>query len=127
MNQKEFEKLVEEGIAAIPERFQKLLNNVAIVTQDEPTAEQRKELELRDDEMLFGLYEGVPQTAWGRNEGMSMPDKITIFMRATLESARNAEEVRTIVRDTVWHEIAHHFGIDEDRVEELERKRNQTP
>lgn len=124
MTHKEFEKCVEEGIEAVPERFQKLLINVAIVTQDEPTAEQKKELALREDDVLFGLYEGVPLTEWGRTEGMTLPDKITIFMNATLEAARTKDDVREIVRDTVWHEIAHHFGLDEDRVEEMGKSRD---
>ena len=108
-----FEKLVSEAIAEIPEKFLQRLENVAIVVEDEPTAEQIAKLKLRKDVSLFGLYEGVPQTRRGPNYGMVLPDKITIFQRTIEEFANSAEEIRKIIKNTVWHEIAHHFGSDE--------------
>lgn len=123
MDETMFERLVAEGIDAIPEKFLRLLNNVAIVVEDEPTPEQRKKLRLRGDHTLLGLYEGVPQTVRGGQYYWVLPDKITIFRHPILEYARDSSEVRKIVRDTVWHEIAHHFGMDEHTVRAKERRR----
>ena len=119
----EFEKMVKEGIAAIPEKFLRLLDNVAIVIEDEPTLEQRSKMELHEDEELFGLYEGVPQGERGSGYTGVLPDKITIFKKPIEEEAQSDEEIKEIVRDTVWHEIAHHLGMDERRVEEAEVRR----
>lgn len=119
----DFEELVEAGINAIPEKFLKLLDNVAVVIEDEPSLVQRRAMRLRSDMTLFGLYEGIPQSRRGGNYSWVLPDKITIFMKPILEAARTDDEVEILVRDTVWHEIAHHFGMDEGRVRKAERKR----
>jgi predicted Zn-dependent protease with MMP-like domain len=117
-----FEELVNEGIGAIPKRFLEKLENVDIVIEDEPTPYQSKKLGARKSLLIFGLYEGVPKTKrWGY--GQVLPDKITIFKNPIEKVARSEEEIKKIVRDTVWHEIAHHFGLDERGVRELELKR----
>ena len=122
MTEEEFEKLVQEGIKAIPEKFLKKLSNVEIIIENEPTDEQLRKLKVRKDSLLFGLYEGIPQTKrWGYSH--VLPDKITIFKKPIEESAHSAEEIKEIVKNTVWHEIAHHFGIDEKRVREIEHKK----
>lgn len=126
MDPKKFEQLVKDGIEEIPEKFLRLLDNVGIVIEDKPTREQRKKLHVHDGMTLFGLYEGVPHIRRGQNYFGVLPDKITIFMEPILESAENEEEVREIVRDTVWHEIAHHFGFDEKEVRKAEKKRKQS-
>ncbi|MBI4127587.1 MAG: metallopeptidase family protein [Parcubacteria group bacterium] len=120
-----FEKLVSQGIASIPEKFRRLLDNVAVVTAEEPTREQLRKGRTPRGTTLFGLYEGVPQTKRGPHYGAVLPDKITIFRVPIVEYAQNEEEVAAIVRDTVWHEIAHHFGIDEQRVREIEKLRRK--
>lgn len=121
----EFEKMVREGVAAIPEKFLRLLDNVAIVVENEPTPKQREDMRLHEDETLFGLYEGVPQGERGAGYGGVLPDKITIFKRPIEEEARNEEEIREMVRDTVWHELAHHFGMDEHRVAQAEERKRK--
>lgn len=114
MERERFEQLVDEGIAAIPEKFRRLLDNVAVVIEDEPPAGQD----------LLGLYEGVPKPERGHNYTSVLPDKITIFMNPVLEEAGgDGEMVRKIVRDTVWHEIAHHFGFDDEEIEAAEERR----
>ena len=123
MTRHEFETLVVDGLNAIPEKFLRRLDNVAVVAEDEPTPAQRRKMRLRSDMTLFGLYEGVPQAARGSNYYWVLPDKITIFMLPILAAARDAEEAKAMVRDTVWHEIAHHFGMDEHRVRAAERRR----
>lgn len=123
MTKKEFEKLVAEGIAAVPEKFARLLENVAIVIETEPSERQRREMALHEDETLFGLYEGIPHADRGSDYSGVLPDKITIFMSPILEEARDETGVCEIVRDTVWHEIAHHFGFNEKEIEAAEGKR----
>lgn len=115
MKKEIFEQLVEEGIGAIPEKFRRLIENAAIVIEDEP----------EDGEALFGLYEGVPKIARGSNYTSVLPDKITIFMKPIVAEARDEEEIRKIVCDTVWHEIAHHFGFSEEEVRAAERRRRR--
>ncbi|MBI2587912.1 metallopeptidase family protein [Candidatus Azambacteria bacterium] len=120
---KQFTELVREGIAAIPERFQKLMDNVAVVIEEEPTETQLKKMRVPKDRTLFGLYEGIPKTARGAGYTMVLPDKITIFRKPILEVCRSEEEIREEVRKTVWHEIAHHFGLNHERISLRERRR----
>lgn len=123
MEKETFEKLVQEGIELIPPKFLAKLENVAVVVEDEPTEEQKKKLRLGEKFALFGLYEGVPQTKRGPHYGMTLPDKITIFQKPIKQFAKSAEEIREIVKNTVWHEIAHHFGSSEERIKKVERWR----
>ena len=123
MNKKDFEKLVEQGIELIPKEFLTKLENVAIVIENEPSHEQLKKMKIGNGYLLLGLYEGVPQTKRGPHYGMVLPDKITIFQKPIEEIANSDEEIKQLVKNTVWHEIAHHFGSDEERVRKAERKR----
>ena len=124
MELEKFEKLVNEGIKAIPEKFLKKLENVDIVIEDEPTFYQLRKIKIKRGSILFGLYEGIPQNKrW--NYGEVLPDKITIFKKAIENYARSEEEIKEIVVNTVWHEIAHHFGMDEKMVRESEYKRKR--
>jgi len=125
MTKDEFEKIVAEGIEAIPEEFIKKMSNVVVVTQNRPTGAQNKKLKIRKGWTLFGLYEGVSQLDRGINYGGVLPDKITIFQEPIEKAAKNDKEIKEIVKNTVWHEIAHHFGMSEKRVRELEKKRNE--
>jgi len=120
-----FEEMVEAGVAAIPKRFLRKLDNVAIVIEDEPTPVQKTKLHLGHNWTLFGLYEGVPQTARGNHYGSVLPDKITIFRRPIIQMAHSCEEIKAIVKNTVRHEIAHHFGMNEIEVRRSEAKRRQ--
>jgi predicted Zn-dependent protease with MMP-like domain len=122
-NGDEFEKMVDAGIAAIPKRFLQKLDNVSIVIEDEPTLAQKEKLHLRRGWTLFGLYEGVPQTKRGVYYGSVLPDKITIFRKPIIESARDMEHIKEIVKNTVWHEIAHHFGMNEEEVRRSDARR----
>ena len=123
MTREEFEKLVNEGISSIPEKFLKRLENIDIVIEERPTNDQLKKVNIQNPFCLFGLYEGIPKTKRGSSYGMVLPDKITIFKDAIERSARNEEEIKEIVKNTVWHEIAHHFGMNEKEVREKERKK----
>ena len=113
MEQAEFERLVEEALESLPEEIQGWLDNVAIVVAERPTLEQRRRAGLRRGHTLFGLYVGVPRTLRGFTYGEIVPDKILIFQRPIERVCRTPERVRECVRQTVLHEIGHHFGMDE--------------
>lgn len=118
-----FETLVARGVDAIPERFLDRLENVALLIADVPDEDQRAEMHLRGEDDLLGLYEGVPLSERGSEYGgLVLPDRITVFKHATLaEHEETGIPVEDIVRDTVWHEIAHYFGLTESDVEKRER------
>ena len=123
MDYKQFEDLVKQGIDAIDERFLQKLKNVEIVIEDNPTPYQLEKLNLRGG-LLFGLYEGIPQTK-RESYGQVLPDKITIFKNPMERVFSNPKDIKKAVKDTVWHEIAHHFGMDERQVRQAERKRHK--
>lgn len=125
LKREEFEKIVAEGINAIPEKFLRKLDNVAIVIEDEPTPAQKKKLNIQQGWTLFGLYEGVPHGERGTSYTGVIPDKITIFKKPIESEAIDEKDIKKIVRDTVWHEIAHHFGMDESRVRQAETERQK--
>ena len=125
LSPEKFEEIVQEGIAEIPEKFLKKLDNVSIVIEDEPTEAQRKKINLRRGLTLFGLYEGIPQTKRA-NYSWVLPDKITIFKIPLEAAATDIADLKELVKNTVWHEIAHHFGMDEREVREAQ-KRRQVP
>jgi len=99
------------------------MKNLAVVVEDEPTAEQRHKLHLVDGLTLYGLYEGIPLTKRGNNYSLVLPDKITIFKNPIENNCRDIKQLKEQVLNTVWHEIAHHYGLNHDRIKELESKR----
>ena len=116
VSRERFEELVADALDELPEPFASQLDNVEVVVEDWPTSEQ---LSHHDHEMLLGLYEGVPQTSRGPGYSWVMPDKITIFREPIMRMCRSEAAVAQQVRHTVIHEIAHHFGISDDRLREL--------
>jgi predicted Zn-dependent protease with MMP-like domain len=125
MTHEEFVALVEEiGFSSVPEKFRGKLSNVALTVEDEPSREVRVEFDLGDDDTLLGLYQGVPHTERGVDYGLVMPDKIVVYRLPTLEaSEEDRVDLRRVISDTIWHEVAHHFGLSEDDVERRERER----
>ena len=121
MDSQRFERLVGEAIEKLPEAFQERLENIDIVVADAPTRDQRKTLREKKGETLLGLYEGVPLTERTHNYGFVTPDKITIFQKPIEAMCRNDAQIITEIQRVVQHEIAHHFGISDDRLEELGR------
>jgi predicted Zn-dependent protease with MMP-like domain len=116
-----FEELVEEALESIPDEFWAVIDNVAVTVAEWPNREQMESTGTRRGNMLLGLYEGVPLTARSHGYGLVPPDKITIFRRPILRVCPPGDEdaVRAQVRRTVLHEIAHHFGISDERLHEL--------
>lgn len=124
MSDDEFEKIVADGMDAIPEEFISKIKNVAVTIADFPTRQQLAKVKARPGTTLFGLYEGIPQIRRGNSYSGVLPDKITIFKVPLLCVSADEDELRARVKNTVWHEIAHHFGLDHDRIHELESKAN---
>ena len=121
VSDEEFEKLIGEAMDSLPEKYVEGLNNVLVTYEDEPTPEQRVELKLHCNQTLFGLYQGVPRTQRGNGYNMVLPDKITIFKNPILHASQDMTALKAQIRHTVWHEIAHHYGLDHDRIHELEK------
>lgn len=117
----EFNDIVSDCIDAIPAKYQNYLQNVAFIVEAEPSEQQRKDLSLSSHESLFGLYEGVPLPDRGGASKL-LPDKITVFKLPIQSASRNRFHLIEIVKNTVWHEVAHYFGLDHLRIEELEQK-----
>lgn len=117
-----FEKIVTDTMDAIPEKYYRNIHNVAFVVEAQPNTDQRTKLKLSGNQSLYGLYEGVPLTRRASNYNMVLPDKITIFKLPIQLSANSLEELTERVQQTVWHEVAHYFGLDHDQIHELEQK-----
>jgi predicted Zn-dependent protease with MMP-like domain len=116
---KRFEALVLRALDTIPEPIRARMDNVDVVIEDRPTARLLAELEMDPGDALFGLYEGTPLIERGIIATPLMPDKITIFQRPLEEACETEEEITEEVRRTIVHEVAHHFGFDEDRLADL--------
>ncbi len=122
VSDEQFEELINQSMEELPKEYVERLDNVAITFEDEPDAEQRKRLKLRCHESLFGLYEGVPRTERGAGYAMVLPDKITLFKKPIEHSAHTMQEFKAQIKNTLWHEIAHHYGLGHQRIHELEDK-----
>lgn len=118
----EFARMVTHAIELLPKRYKDHLDNVAFFAEHQPTAEQLKKLQLRDCDMLLGLYEGIPLTQRGAGYNLVLPDKISIFQDAIQAVSLDHNGLWNQVRRTVWHEVAHYYGLDHDRIYALERK-----
>jgi predicted Zn-dependent protease with MMP-like domain len=112
-----FEELVAQAIDELPDHIQRLLENVAIVVEDEPTPEQLRDNGMADDETLYGLYEGTPGVVYGA-DWAQMPNKISLFRLPLEEDFADPIELAEEVRRTVVHELAHHAGLDDQRLHE---------
>lgn len=117
----EFEKMINDGIARLHKLYQENLNNVGFVISDEPTSAQRQELKLRCNETLFGLYQGIPLTKRGSGYNLVLPDKITIFKLPIVAVSKTIDEIAEHVRHTVWHEVAHYYGLNHGQIHKLEK------
>jgi len=121
MDRKRFEELVAAAVAGLPEQFRNLLENVDVVVEDFPTGIQSRKAAGRGT--LLGLYEGVPMTGRGSGYNLVVPDKITIFQNAIESFFTSDIEIEREVRNVVRHEIAHHFGLDDRRLEQIEAEK----
>ncbi|HSX27805.1 MAG TPA: metallopeptidase family protein [Patescibacteria group bacterium] len=122
ISDKQFDELISQALDELPQQFVERLNNVAIVYQDEPNADQQQKLALRCDQLLLGLYEGIPLTKRGAGYNLVLPDKITIFKKPILAMSADIAALKRQIKHTLWHEIAHFFGLDHDRIHEIEKR-----
>jgi predicted Zn-dependent protease with MMP-like domain len=126
VEREKFETLVYRAIDALPEEFKNKLENVDVLVEDWPSPRQINHFRLRSKAQLLGLYEGVPQTQRGSGYNLVPPDKITIFQRPIEMECRSDREIEAEIGRVVKHEIAHHFGIGDARLYEIEKeKRNK--
>jgi predicted Zn-dependent protease with MMP-like domain len=119
MDRHEFEQLVIEALDSLPPDIARMLDNVEVTVAGWPSPAALRRAGLRPGQTLFGLYEGIPQTQRTSHYGLVLPDKITIFQGPIERIRRTPEAIREQVRRTVIHELAHHFGISDDRLREL--------
>ena len=121
ISDKQFEEIVAGAIDAIPPPYIDRLENVAFIVEDQPTEEQNRKLGLRCHDLLFGLYEGVPLP---QRMGSSklLPDKITLFKKPLISISQDFGELSQNIKHTIWHEVAHYYGLGHKRIHELERK-----
>lgn len=127
ISDQEFNDIIAKAMDELPQQYIEGLKNVLITYEDQPNPEQRQKLKLRCNDLLFGLYEGIPLTKrpavnsiLGGNV-MSLPDKITLFKNPIISISNDLEDFKRQVKHTLWHEIAHYYGLDHDRIHAIER------
>lgn len=122
LTEAEFEALISRAMDELPQEYITGLDNVAITYADEPTQEQLKKQGVTEGQLLLGLYEGIPLTQRNAAYTFVLPDKITLFKLPILHVSRTEPELFERIKRTLWHEIAHHYGLNHDRIHELEDK-----
>ena len=120
MNRAEFEQIVAEALASIPRRFRKAMANIAIVVEQEPSADLLDEMEVAPPDTLFGLYQGTPLTERSWGYGNTLPDRILIFQGPHEREAEDEDDLVGCVGETLIHEIGHYFGLSEEEIEDIE-------
>jgi len=114
-----FEELVALAVDELPDWVHERLENVAILVQPWPTGEQLRSARVGQGRTLLGLYEGIPLTHRGRGSGLTPPDRITLFQRPLESLAHDEQTLVARIRQTIVHEVAHHFGISDEHLREL--------
>jgi predicted Zn-dependent protease with MMP-like domain len=122
VDRKQFEGLVAEALASIPRRFKKAMQNIAIVVEDEPSAELLEEMEIEPPDTLLGLYQGTPLTERGWGHGNALPDRVLIFQGPHERDADDEDDLVVAIGETLIHEIGHYFGMSEEQIEEIEER-----
>jgi predicted Zn-dependent protease with MMP-like domain len=122
LTDEQFDALITKAMDELPQEYIRGLDNVAIVMADEPTAEQIRKMQLREHTILLGLYEGIPLTQRGAGYTFVLPDKITLFKYSILRVVRNEVELFEQVKRTLWHEIAHYYGLNHAQMDKLQSK-----
>ena len=117
-----FEELVAEAVATIPRRFRERMQNLSIVVEDEPSDDLLDEMDIPEDETLFGLYQGTPLTERDWTYGNALPDRITLYQWPIEDSADDDADVVVAIGETLIHEVGHYFGLSEDEIEAIEAK-----
>lgn len=119
LSDEQFDTLITRAMDELPQSYIKGLDNVAIVMADDPTDEQRVKMKL-DGKLLLGLYEGIPLTKRGNGFSGMLPDKITLFKHQILATTHDELSLFEQIKRTLWHEIAHYYGLDHGRIDHLQ-------
>ena len=122
MNRAEFEQLVADALASIPRRFRRALSNIAIVVEDEPSAQLLHEMEIEPPDTLFGLYQGVPLTERHWGYGNTLPDRILLFQGPLERDSEDDDDLIVAIGETLIHEFGHYFGMCEEQIEDIEER-----
>jgi predicted Zn-dependent protease with MMP-like domain len=122
MTRAQFQRLVAEAVMLIPKRFRREMKNLALVVEEEPSADLLTEMEIEPPDSLYGLYQGVPlpERTWAF--GNNLPDRITLFQRPIEADCEDEDEVRAVIGETLIHEVGHYFGMSEEEIEEIEER-----
>jgi len=121
LGRSEFEDLVARALRGLPRRFRERLRNIAVVVEDWPDRQTLEEMGIEPPDTLYGLYRGVSLDRRDSGYGGVLPDTITIFKGPIEEDCDDPEEMKALVQEVVAHEVGHYFGLDDERLEELER------
>lgn len=120
MTRREFERIVDEAVKALPERFREKIENVVFRVSESPNKRQSSPQAAKGREpALYGLYEGVPRTERGVEESFREPDRITIFKRAIERDHKSRAAMVKCIQETVLHELGHYFGLDDNQLDQL--------
>jgi predicted Zn-dependent protease with MMP-like domain len=114
-----FQELIDTALGELPKRSLDHLKNVAILFEDEPTEMQRQKLQLLPYQSLYGLYEGIP-LPFRQGQPTTLPDRITLFKLPMLHNIHDETSLKEQIKHTLWHEVAHYYGLNHDKIRELE-------
>ena len=120
ISDEDFQHLIDQALTELPGEHAQNIKNIAILFEEEPTPEQRVRLKLDNHHTLLGLYEGVPLS---QRQGLTptLPDRITLFKLPLCLRANTPEELKESIKHTLWHEIAHYYGLNHDKISELDK------
>ena len=122
MKRELFERLVADALTTIPRRFRAAMANLAIVVEDEPSAELLGEMEIGPSDTLLGLYQGIPLTERRWDYGNALPDRILLFQGPLERESDDEDDLVVAIGETLIHEVGHYFGLSEEEIEEIEEK-----
>ena len=122
MTRADFEQYVKDAIETIPRDFRKAVKNLAIVVEDEPSADVLREMEIEPPDSLFGLYQGTPLTERTWAYGNTLPDRITLYQGPIEDASENEDDLVVCIGETLIHELGHYFGLSEEEIEEIEER-----
>jgi len=122
ISDEDFDRLITRAMDELPQKYIRGLENVAIVYEDDPSEEQSRKMKLDNHHLLLGLYEGIPLTQRGNGYSFVLPDKITLFKNPIRAVVRDEAGLFEQIKRTLWHEIAHYYGLNHARIDELQRR-----
>lgn len=122
LSDQDFDALISRAMDELPQQYIKNLQNVAIVQADDPTEEQKQRMHIDNNHLLLGLYEGQSIAQRGLNFAFTLPDKITLFKNPLLAISHTPEDLFANVKQTLWHEMAHYYGLDHEQMDALQAR-----